>query len=377
MKPQRSFLLLFVALVLPGVSVASTENQLLNLHNPPPKARHNLTLERTWPSSPGDAALCLWRGDKTAAISYTIDDNCAMNVDWWLKEAGDRGIQLTWFLVTGGIDGGSRPKMSGTWDLWRRVHAAGHGIESHTMTHLAGARTPETWKGIEWEYSESKLLLEKNIPGLRVTSVAYPGGGETKHNDESIAARHYLAGRSFVGKLNGAFPGNYMALNAMSRANINERPQNDFSNMVNILNPDKKEYRGWGIIIYHYIKESDTAVVEGVRRALDYSVANRDEIWAGAFGEIARYAQQRDTATVTVKARSASNIALSVTDRMDNRYYDTPLTVKVRLPGGWTRLDTRQNGQPVNHRIVSHQGASYALVDIVPDKGDALIAPLR
>ena len=38
--------------------------------------------EITWPAAPGEAEICLWKDDKYAAVSLTIDDNCRPDHDW-------------------------------------------------------------------------------------------------------------------------------------------------------------------------------------------------------------------------------------------------------------------------------------------------------
>lgn len=207
-----------------ALTAGAQDNQLLNLSGIPREERNILPLAKTWPTAPGEASLCLWKDDKTAAITFGIDDNCAMNIDWWLRECDARGVRMTWFLVASGISK-SNPAMNGKWEDWRRVAAAGHGLESHTMTHLGGSRNAETWKGIEWEYAESLKTITENIGGgWRAACIAYPGGSYPGTNDPSVAARHAIAGRGTRGTLNGPQGLNYLSVNAMSKHNINDRP---------------------------------------------------------------------------------------------------------------------------------------------------------
>lgn len=365
-------------LVLVSVAAWSGDdpNQLLNLRGVPKTERNLLPIAFTWPQQPGEAALCLWRDDKLAVLSFTIDDNCAMNIDWWLKETAERDLKVTWFLVAGGI-GKSNPSMNGTWEDWKKVRTAGHGLESHTVTHLSGSRNMETWKGIEWEYAESRTIIEAGLgDGHRVTSLAYPGGSYPGKNDPEVATRHFAAGRSGKGMLNGPQGLDYLGVNAMSKSNFGERPQNAFNNADNLFNPEYKQgYRGWCVVLHHYIKEKDPEGGKSVRAELDWAVKHRDKLWIGRFGEVACYAQERETAKLAVIANEPSRIVLSLTDRMDDRIFDVPLTVKVRLPDDWKGATATQKEAPAAVRIVEHEGARFALVEVVPDRGDTVLVP--
>lgn len=370
MKIVRHLTILGIALGAP----LTAADQLANLRGVAREQRVMLPLEQTWPEKPGEAALCLWRDDKLAVVSYTIDDNCAMNIDWWLKETAERGIRVTWFLVAGGISR-SNPAMNGTWERWKAAKAAGHALESHTMTHLSAAKDEATWKGIAWEYADSKAVIDAGLgDGHRVTCLAYPGGGQSAKNDEQVAGEHYIAARGTRAILNRPQGLDWLSVNAMSHANFGTNPKSDFSNADNLLNPAYKNgYRGWKVALYHYVKESDAEVVARVRADLDWAAKRRDELWIGTFPEVARYGQERETSRLEVVEKGPERIAFDLSDRMDDIIFDVPLTVKVRLPERWTGASATQAGKAVSVRIVEHEGARFALVDAVPDRGRTVL----
>lgn len=59
---------------------------------------------------------------------------------------------------------------------------------------------------------------------------------------------------------------------------------------------------------------------------------------------------------------------MTVTDLMDDRFFDQPLTVKVRLGTGWTEAVATQAGKPIPSSVVQHDGNAYAFVRVVPDR---------
>ena len=68
-------------------------------------------------------------------------------------------------------------------------------------------------------------------------------------------------------------------------------------------------------------------------------------------------------------------IALSLADRMDDALFDEPLTLKVRLPDAWRGVRATQGGKVIAAAFVEHDGAPYALVDAVPDRGEIVLVP--
>jgi chitin deacetylase len=129
-------------------------------------------------------------------------------------------------------------------------------------------------------------------------------------------------------------------------------------------------YRGWVIRITHGVYN-----FEQMRPMFEFFAAHKDELWGGTFGEVAKYGQERDTATLKVDENTASRIAMTLTDQMLDSRFNYPLTIKVRLPSEWKNVKAAQNGQAVASRVIEHEGALYALVHAVPDRGQIVLAP--
>lgn len=67
---------------LPTPYHPAASNQLLNLYGKAVTATP--VKEITWPANPGEAEVCLWKSDKYAAASITIDDNWGPDHQWWV-----------------------------------------------------------------------------------------------------------------------------------------------------------------------------------------------------------------------------------------------------------------------------------------------------
>lgn len=58
---------------------------------------------------------------------------------------------------------------------------------------------------------------------------------------------------------------------------------------------------------------------------------------------------------------------------MDDKLFDYPLTVKIKLNAGWGKIKAFQKGKEIAVKIIKHNNEFYALVEVVPDKGAVAI----
>ena len=387
-----------LALTLPILAEnapAAKPHQLFNLSEKPDKPRFALK-DRDWPADVGDASICLWKDDALAAFSITIDDNSALDHEWWLEMGKKYGLRMTWFVITGrvaeagkplkwGVDqvnDGVRPSPWGTWEGFRKLFAAGHDIQSHTLTHIH-TEFPE-WKGIEADYAASQKQIEKNIPGARCLTLAYPGGKDTELNNDAIASKYYIGARGGVGRLNPANQINYMrTFNIGGEPKIGDAsPSNKSQDMMTALEKGTGSmadyYRGWCVCTFHDapVELKGVKVREAAEKkwAMIQEKVQSGQLWMALFREVCQYGQERDTAKLEIREKSASKLIFNLTDEMDDTIFDFPLTVKVRLSPSSKAATATQGGKPVECKVVQHDGANFALVQAVPDHGLVILS---
>jgi len=339
-----------------AVVSAGAQTQLPNLTDAAPAARFALT-GKDWPASPGGASICLWENDKLAALSITVDDNSASNIDWWLSRADAYGFKMNWNVITSIVGDGNA--LHGTWAQYANVLARGHDVQSHSVTHDNG----------DAEYRDSQIAIETNLPGHTCEFIAYPGGS-AHPLDPVAAALYYASARGTGGSLNTANKIAYMNVNATSSPNLTNTAAS-WSYLPNLFNSSATGYRGWSVQIFHWV--ADYSVY--AQPLLDFYDANRANLWCGRYGDVAKYGQERDTAVLTTNENSAARIALSLTDQMLDSRFNYPLTLKVRLPASWSNVQAAQNGRAISADVVAYNGGNYALVKAVPDQGEISLTP--
>ncbi len=339
----------------------------------PDKPRFEIP-EITWPAAPGDAEICLWKDDKYAALSLTIDDNCRPDHDWWLEQAGKHGFKLTWFVITDGVDVRNKG-FNGTWADWQRLANAGHSIQSHTTNHRAAKKgePPIPDEDVHAMYRDSLAAINEHVTNNVACCIAYPRG--EPHRE--IAAQYAIACRGVYGAPS--------CVNTVDYLNVNEgNYEQGYINVLLSEEADKPKWlnkrdrpfrRGWCAALHHFVHHGRTpeekeATAAAVAAKLDNLAKYKDRIWIGTFPAVAKYGQERDTATLKTVSSTPDRIVLSLADRMDDKLFDEALTLKVRLPDAWRTVKATQGGKPIHATRVEHEGHPYALVDAVPDRGE-------
>lgn len=369
---------------------------LPNLPDTPRAPRFPLT-GKVWPEKPGDASICLWEDDKTAAYSFSIDDNNAPDVPFWLdlsKRYG--GLNITWNLITINVDGAfdkRRSAPAGSWEFWKQVVDSGFHVESHSVTHAADPVSGDGWPGPDWEAKTSMATIDAHLPGRRTKLFAYPGSAikefNTSYSWRPAVSRYYAAARGFSGNpINPANAIDYFDIRTTSHPESAFAPQDprfaafDIRNILE-RNPDPrlaKYYRGWATTFIHSVNGGRDWGASPSTKAQDaifaWVDAHRTEIWIGFLGDVALYGEERDAGAVQTTEADDSRVVLSLTSRMDPAVFDYPLTVKVRLPDAWSgAVSAEQDGGSLECRAIEYGGQRFALVKARPNRGAIILKP--
>lgn len=350
-------------------------NQLLSLGNTK-KPRFELK-DITWPEKPGDAEICLWKDDLYAAASITIDDNCAPDHEWWLDQCKKHGIKVTWFVITNNVNGKNKG-FNGTWTQFQKLIDAGYAVESHTTNHKKTSKTPEDFTRAA--YAGSQYALNTNLKNYRNLTMAYPYGD----GNPEIAGEYFIAVRGTSGTISNANSINYLNTNkggiTQPYIDVLLTGKTDSKRLKWLNKRNKSNRRGWIAPLYHYVSHGKTKEEkEKNRQKAEDDIANlakyKDRIWIDTFTAVALYGQERDSATLKTLSSNDSKIELSITDMMYDEIFNYPLTIKVRLPD-WTGIKAQQNGKDIKATIVEHDGAKFALIQVVPDKGKIVLTKI-
>lgn len=334
------------------------------------KSRFKIT-DKVWKQTIGDVSVCLWNDDKLSAFTVTIDDNYEQDIPYWKQLQKKYQFPLTWFVIT---EADKKWNVK-NWNLFAELAKNGNAVQGHDDRNWYedlknGVKYP-TLKQYNKRLQKTITTIEKNTKQKCIT-YAYPWG-EGNINE---AAKHFIASRSTIGLLNTANQINFKKVHSISNPHIylNDSTRNHY--ILPLLNKTSKlegknYYRGWGSVHFHQI--NTTKAQNTTDEFFNYLKQKEDKLWLATFVDVAKYAQEYATHTVKVTKNNTTEIAFTLKDEMQNEIYNYPLTVKVRIPNNWIKIDATQNGNLIPQKIITYNHNQYALVKAIPDRGKILL----
>ena len=207
------------------------------------------------------------------------------------------------------------------------------------------------------------------MPGNKVLTLAYPGGkDQDKLTDLNLAAKHYIGCRGGA-SINRANQIDYVQTNSIGMLHVDE-PTAPWADMQALFQTRHKRRLSRLVLFALPPGQAGGAEQEEKHLAFVHQRVLSNDLWLGLFREVVEYGQERDTAHLEVKSVAADKIVLNLTDEMDDVRFDFPLTVKVCVEPSWKAMRAVQSGRTVAAKVLEHDGAAYALVQVVPDRGE-------
>ncbi len=331
-----------------------------------------------------------WHGNSQAACSITFDDG---TLDQYLLAAPEldaRGIKGTFFIITGPREeglwkDGTTDRQLFSWDQARDLQARGHEIASHTATHVdlkAHPHLAEAEIGKAYDSLRQELSLDKPF------SLGWPYWRSSPAANEQARRFHYAgraggiqgsSGSPGLGGANGKALDDYMMIG--SRAILS-------TETIAKLDPVFDEVYGnggWFVPSFHGINDGlipSTALgwealeLETFRSLLDGLAGY--SFWLAPFGEVARYAMQRDELMLEILNDSAG-LRIHYSSRLDPSIFNRSLTLVIELPFAY-RLESiieEDNGDLLAFQPDGQAFAKRYLVELPPGSGVLLVQVYR
>jgi peptidoglycan/xylan/chitin deacetylase (PgdA/CDA1 family) len=297
-----------------------------------------------------------WPGFRTAAVTYTFDDQCSNQFAIAIPMFNEFGFKLTLYPV---INWGPN------WTALVNAAAVGHEVGSHTMSHPTLSPSNEVA-----ELSNSKSTIESNITNQKCVTVAYPF---CSPSTLSVTATYYIAGRHCQGWIEPNTPTNMYQISSLICGSAGAvKTAADFnSKFVSVASS-----KGWCVFLIHGIDNdggySPLSSTE-LRASLQYLDARRSTYWVATFANAVRYIRERNDVSVAESSNTGDSITLQVTDTLDNTIYNYPVTISRPLPDGWQAAKVSQNGQPIKVSVLPGTSGNKIMFDVVPDGGDVAL----
>ena len=279
-----------------------------------------------------------WPGFRSAAVSFTFDDNDLNQLAVAVPMFNEFDFKLTLFTITSTGTGWKNPNWSGL----QAAAAQGHEIASHTVTHAYLNQITLEQQKSELEASYNAIMT--NIPGQVGLSLAYP---YCVRGNDSLIAQYYIGARGCQGSVEKSTPNDLLNISSIicgTEGSVNTAA--NFKSRVDAAVNSK----GLCVFLIHGIDDdggwSPTQSSE-LRTHLEYLQANDNKFWVATFGNVVRYIRERNTVSVAETDVQDNAITLQVTDTLENAIYNYPISLRRPLPEGWPAASVVQNGQDV------------------------------
>lgn len=301
-----------------------------------------------------------WQEFKSAAVSYTFDDNCPNQLATVVPMFNNLGFKLTLFTV---INWGPN------WTGLQNAANNGHEIASHTLSHNSLNTLSDANQTTE--YLNSKNSINDHIKGQTCLTIAYPN---CVVGNSALCSQYYMAARGCQGYVESTTPTNFMNISSIicgSQGSV--KTASDFNAKVD----NAASSKGWCVFLMHAIDgDSGYSPTQSSELSahLNYINSNINKFWVNTFGNVARYIKERNNVSLTVISNQSNNITIQLTDNLDNTLYNYPVSIRRPLPQGWTGASVTQGTTVLSSKILDVNSMSYIMFDAVPDAGNIVIA---
>lgn len=302
-----------------------------------------------------------WQGFRSAAVTYTFDDQCANQFSAAVPLFDARGFKATFYpVINWGVN----------WNTLRQLVANGHEVGSHTMSHADLSKTQS--QNEENELRESKNEIDKQIPGNQCITIAYP---YCSIGTVGIISKYYIAGRTCQGQIESKTPNNFYSISSITCGSTGGINSTDSLNKkVN----EAANSNGWCVFLVHEVNNGNgyspiaTSAIEG---NLNYLSQNKGKFWVSTFSNVVRYIKERNAVQIRSVPSETNRFILRVTDNLLDSIYNYPITIRRPIPANWDTVIVSQDEVTIESSVITVNGNRYVMFDAVPDKGDIVIAP--
>ena len=301
-----------------------------------------------------------WSQFKTAAVSYTMDDDCAHQLITVVPMFDKYNYKTTLFTVI---------TWSPNWPGLIAASANGHEVASHTMTHPTLNTVSVTSQNTELGQSQADILAE--IPNKRCDVVAYPNCVE---GDLPTIQKYYIAGRTCNNQVENPTPNDFYDVGSIITGTQGPvQVTADFNTRVQ----SAKASGGWCVFLTHAI-DSDNGYSptqsSQIEAHLAYMNSNIQYYWIAPFGTVIKYIKERNGASIAETAITSDSLKMTITTSLDTTIYNVPVTVSRVLPTGWKTPKVYIGGKRATSKDTVMGGTTYIMFDVVPNKGNVYLA---
>jgi hypothetical protein len=262
-----------------------------------------------------------------------------------------------------------------SWDDLKKYSEKGHEFACHTISHPQLSNLDE--KNILYELEKCKEDIEDHLGFSHTLSVECPYG---THDERvlNIASRIFPFMRNscpedYIDEIlrgDSRMPGKtdkeYIQ---WQRGPLSDTPYPLMTSWIDT----SIHYNVWLVLVFHGVEGIgwEALPAETIQNYYNYIKGNEDNIWVATFQDGYKYIRERMNSKIN-ESNNENAIIVELKNDLDKSIYDTPLTLRTKIPEEWKMVQFQQgNTYRVIKPILTGEN-SYVIYNALPD-----IAPVK
>jgi|GEM_PF-1799138 len=314
--------------------------------------------------------ICPVKDNKSAIYTFTSDDGFTNAAEFFNTEFKRLDLRGSLALVANWINGAQTP--ASTWTFWNGILADGHfDIINHSKTHIKFSTITNTQVGQDSLHNEiigNQSVFRAKFPTQDIITIANPAVVNTDAADVLIKQSHYAArnGSSGYNSLNPTDAEWYKLKMYANYFGSLSRPAYAFEINKHVDNIIANKQ--WLILLTHGIGTGANAMPDSTfTKHFEHVASKRNDIWIATLGEATKYIRQRQNASIITVDSSATSISISLTHTLDATIFNAPLTLKTKVPAGWSSVTVTQGSNTTELTPQTENGELYVYYNALPN----------
>lgn len=302
--------------------------------------------------------------NKQAAVTLTFDDGDYASAEYYDSLMAENNIHGTAMLVTDWIKDEEISK-------WKALLSNGNiDIGNHSASHAiryndAGVTAEVLEADITGAYNKLKELF----PEQKIMTFASPWTQISELSQAEVKKNHF-ANRTSGDGLIASNPDDGVMLKLPAYVVMYEDAVSTLTSKVD----QAIEGNNWLVYMMHGVGDSGYNIHKNTCKSFfEYIGSKESQVWAGSLTEVVQYIYEKKNAKVSVNWIKENGMSLSLTDTLDNELFDFPVTVIVDIPDEWGSVSAVGNGGAKTTESFERDANKFAVVNIIPDRGEVVL----
>ena len=312
-----------------------------------------------------DLKISEFYNNKKAAVSVTFDDGIYSAAEYYNSLFAQYNIHGTAMMVSDWVDKAYVSK-------WQNLFDGGNiDLGNHSKTHkIAYNNEGVTAEMIEEDVIGGYNALKEMFPNEEIISFASPWTHTNSIVTDEVKKNHYA--NRCVG--NNGFVSSSPTVETMmclpSFVVRNGNTAKDLNALIDTAIANKQ----WFVHLLHGVGSGEYDIKKDVcAEHFAYIGSKSDDVWAGSLNEVVKYIYEKQNADVSFNWIRENALSISVTDSLDDKIFNFPLTIKVNVPSGWNTVEVIQNDASTTVTAHNEGDKNYVYINVIPDNGRVLI----